>query len=822
MKAKNLLKKAFLLLALVGGATSAWATTESFINGTSTASGSNYSGTSFSIAGTYILGNGSTKSGNMTSKGQKVKCVANTDGDKVIVISVKDGYTINSVTLHANINKDNKTGTLSAIKVDGNNATGFTSTTIPARNSDPSASCDVTISDDATSNITLYFTDMGSDQMNMELFVTFTPPPFTVTYKANGGTGDDVVDGDATEIADMPNTWTAPANKDFSNWNTASDGSGSSYEVGVSVPSDLTLYAQWTDAPLFSIDHITGPTDKKSLGSIANLEARVRGGSAEIYYNKDNVSLLQSKGGGSAYYDLNFGGSGGHYLHVVFPTKLQAGDVITLPQTDTGKSYTYKIALTAASARGGSGTEYTFPLTLVAGTHDALIGATELYITKGSQSIFGEMTITGTGTRADLALTSSQNVEIVGKDNTSQILYSSSNTTGAVTYTCDDESVATVSSTGLITAKGGGSATITVNQASDGTYRAAAVKLTVTVRVATEVTGQFLLDTNNGAINGGKTQFKSTDTSVVIEGSFDTGSDTYDDLLNSHTRLNAGNFTITLPSNYSVSSMWLVGYKNGDGAATTITLKEVDGVEASAQSGTLGANDQRPTADCVGFTFATPAEESIVVNIGNQTRGYFILNPEVKNITMNQVGTKYYATFYSAGEVTIAGAKAYTAAYDSEDKVLTLTECENGIVGGKTGVILIGNSASATATPSFTGATKSVGDLIGVGQKAVAMGNYYAASTSAANKVFVLGNNDGVGFFKYTGTSLGVNKAYLYNETIGNSARAISFRFGGNITSIDGVNVETVKAELKKFFENGKLIIEKDGKRFNAAGAKLY
>ena len=104
------------------------------------------------------------------------------------------------------------------------------------------------------------------------------------------------------------------------------------------------------------------------------------------------------------------------------------------------------------------------------------------------------------------------------------------------------------------------------------------------------------------------------------------------------------------------------------------------------------------------------------------------------------------------------------------------------------------------------------------------MASYYAGSTSAVGKAFVLGNDGGnVGLYKYTGTNLGVNKAYLYTDAfVGGSARSITFTFGDNITSINGVNAENVKAELKKFFENGKLVIEKEGKRFNAAGAKLY
>jgi hypothetical protein len=213
----------------------------------------------------------------------------------------------------------------------------------------------------------------------------------------------------------------------------------------------------------------------------------------------------------------------------------------------------------------------------------------------------------------------------------------------------------------------------------------------------------------------------------------------------------------------------------------------------------------------------------MVINVSAQSRGYFILNPAAQNITMTQVGTNYYASYYSAGEVTITGATAYTAKLDEENSKLVLTECAGGVVGGRTGVILIGNSASATATPSFTGATKQQGDLIGVAQKEVAMANYYQSGTSAANKVFVLGNEKGTaGLYKYTGTNLGVNKAYLYSETLASAgARGLSFEFAGETTAINGINAETVKSELKKFFENGKLVIESNGAKYNAAGQQL-
>lgn len=409
-------------------------------------------------------------------------------------------------------------------------------------------------------------------------------------------------------------------------------------------------------------------------------------------------------------------------------------------------------------------------------------------------------------------------------EETSQIEWSTSSS-GDVTFISSDESVATVGEHGLITAVAYGTATITVNQAADAEYYAGSFTVSVSVnkvRKATEVTGEFILDTANGTQSSGS--YTSSDGSVILEGAIDSGSNTYNDLKNSHFK-HANDITFTLPTNYPVSSVWFVGYGNSSNTPT-ITLKKVDGSDVTLQSGSMGSSAEIPTADCVGFELETPAEESMVINVSKQSRGYFILNPAAKNITMTQVGANYYATFYSAGEVTITGATAYTAAFDSENSKLVLTECTGGVVGGRTGVILIGNSASATATPSFTGASKSVGDLIGVAEKAVAMKNYYASGTSAADKVFVLGNDEGkVGLYKYTGTELelGVNKAYLYTDAFaGGSARAISFTFGDKITSINGVDAENVKSELKKFFENGKLVIEKDGKKFNAAGAKLY
>lgn len=77
---------------------------------------------------------------------------------------------------------------------------------------------------------------------------------YTVTYKANGGTGADKV---VTEIAGATHTvlgngdtgtnFTAPAGKQFSKWNTNADGSGTDKAAAatITMTEDVVLYAVW-------------------------------------------------------------------------------------------------------------------------------------------------------------------------------------------------------------------------------------------------------------------------------------------------------------------------------------------------------------------------------------------------------------------------------------------------------------------------------------------------------------------------------------------------------------------------------------------------
>jgi outer membrane protein OmpA-like peptidoglycan-associated protein len=71
--------------------------------------------------------------------------------------------------------------------------------------------------------------------------------PVSVTFQANGGQGSMTTETKAVPTVLTPNTFTRPKHI-FAHWNTAANGSGTSYANGVVFPftTTTTLYAQWT------------------------------------------------------------------------------------------------------------------------------------------------------------------------------------------------------------------------------------------------------------------------------------------------------------------------------------------------------------------------------------------------------------------------------------------------------------------------------------------------------------------------------------------------------------------------------------------------
>jgi thermitase len=97
-----------------------------------------------------------------------------------------------------------------------------------------------------------------------------TPPNHTVTFDANGGSGSM-----GNQVANIPTALTANtftySGYSFTGWNTAANGSGTSYANGAtySFDADVTLYAQWVVAPPPHVNSITrASTTPSSAASV--------------------------------------------------------------------------------------------------------------------------------------------------------------------------------------------------------------------------------------------------------------------------------------------------------------------------------------------------------------------------------------------------------------------------------------------------------------------------------------------------------------------------------------------------------------------------
>ena len=103
--------------------------------------------------------------------------------------------------------------------------------------------------------------------------------------------------------------------------------------------------------------------------------------------------------------------------------------------------------------------------------------------------------------------------------------------------------------------------------------------------------------------------------------------------------------------------------------------------------------------------------------------------------------------------------------------------------------------------------------------------------SSKADKIYVLGKEgwvnserqEGMGLYRYTGTTLGAHKAYLIYDGTGsgssgqqNAPARFLFKHENEATGVE--NVQSDKVQCTKVIRDGQLIIVKDGKEYNAQG----
>ena len=189
------------------------------------------------------------------------------------------------------------------------------------------------------------------------------------------------------------------------------------------------------------------------------------------------------------------------------------------------------------------------------------------------------------------------------------------------------------------------------------------------------------------------------------------------------------------------------------------------------------------------------------------------------------ISSEGWATYCSPYALDLANATGLTDAFivtGGADGVLTKTSVKSGTVPANTGLLLKGDEGTATIPVVASSATNvSANKLVGVTAETVLDLDDDDDDTADKSVYVLLKENDVLGFYQTTTTSftVGANTAYLPSDFAGGAARSAYF-FDG-ITGVE--NVEAAEAVEKdgKFVINGQLVIKKNGKMFNAAGAQL-
>lgn len=269
---------------------------------------------------------------------------------------------------------------------------------------------------------------------------------------------------------------------------------------------------------------------------------------------------------------------------------------------------------------------------------------------------------------------------------------------------------------------------------------------------------------------------------------------------------------VNVPAGNYILSADILNNVASSGGVLYAKVGSASDVTTAAESAT-GANES------VSFTVAEPS----VVVVGFKTTSINEKNGwiAVDNFTLKQfipatITSAGWATLYTDKALDFSGVEgltAYTATVTNN--TVTLNKVQN--VPANTGIVLEG-TADTYNIPVVASSKTLKGDLLGSATDATAFDTY-----SGYTLYILTQNGNDVQFNPCTSGSIAAGKAFLKVATDNNNsggAKALSVVFANDPTGISTVNA-TETAQPVKRIVNGKLVIEKNGKHYNAAGAEF-
>ena len=398
-------------------------------------------------------------------------------------------------------------------------------------------------------------------------------------------------------------------------WNVVTMPNGKNYLVDVTNCDSGTVGA---DTLLFLAGYTSGSVSggytvsaKKSMTYRYDSDTTDYYTTAELTLNKGGYN--QSSSGGSSSGSGSSASSG---------TSLSGASITVSNQTYTGSAHTPAPTVKLGTKTLTKGTDYTvtYSNNINAGTATAKITG------KGNYSGTASKTFTISKKAQSVTVTNTKISVAMGK---TAKMGAKASAGGKLTYTSSNTSIATVSSTGVITPKKVGTVTITANAAATTNYAAASKKVAVTVTQGT----QAITASNKGVVlnktasigaktsGNGKLTYKSSNTSIATVSS--TGVITGKKVGTAKITISAAKTT-----NFKAASKTI-----------TVTVKRANTVTAKAKNATVvaSASKLKSAAQVLANNIAvSKAQGTVSYSNGstNATAKKFTVNASTGKVTV--------------------------------------------------------------------------------------------------------------------------------------------------------------------------------------------
>lgn len=216
---------------------------------------------------------------------------------------------------------------------------------------------------------------------------------------------------------------------------------------------------------------------------------------------------------------------------------------------------------------------------------------------------------------------------------------------------------------------------------------------------------------------------------------------------------------------------------------------------------------------------ALPMSDGGELVIDQQTS---LTNDELNKVVVSTLSSSSpYATIYSPFQLIVpSGCEAYTPTFDADKMILSFgqdTQMQDGTVAPvETALLLRGQTAVEFAlsvdVSTWTGESGLAGSSLNI-------------STPTDGTVYAFGfdKNDKskFGLYKYVGSNLAAGRAYLHTTTA-SPEQSVKMVFGDETTGIDELpNAGKNNLLVRKYTDNGSVVIERAGRKYNVSGQEI-